>query len=348
MAEKIFYAKTLDNYINCPCGHRVKRISYIYHKTDKTISRIGTSCLKKNNIKSHVKNGILLQVLTSLPLETGEWRDNILQSTDLDMRLYDRIQKEYDVFRERLGCQKELDYYDVVAPFRRLLNDVCDLVSDYGFNFILLLKNIETDVESMNQMQHIVVESDSVCDSISEVSAGEPMYAVEISNEHYDYAVPYEADPMPSPMPSPTLDSFIEDTFSISSIDDTFMTTEEIITEILDDVINNIIFNSFVRPGKEIPTPLQSKVPEEPPVNPPLRETTSEDPPATNTFMTKPNPICNTVECHKNIHCYCELKYRIRKLQENMAECRKSVQMIIEDTEKFGNKTETFYRRVFE
>jgi hypothetical protein len=138
---------------HCICGHHVKRITYIYNKNTKELLCIGTTCVKKYGIHEHMKNGILLLFIKNM-IHTGQIYDDSVLKT--------YIQDKYLSFREKIiecsNCD-EIDYYDVVAPFRRLLNDVCDLVTEYKYDLTVLLKEIEKDVDSMNtHTKHIMID----------------------------------------------------------------------------------------------------------------------------------------------------------------------------------------------
>jgi hypothetical protein len=117
---------------------------------------IGTTCVKKSGISNHLKNRILIQVL----------KENLmaLEPYSLEEKVGSWIQANYSNFRNKINAcsQCEFDYYDIVAPFRRLLNDVCELVTEYNFDLISLLKEIERDVDSMNAYtkHHMIDESD--------------------------------------------------------------------------------------------------------------------------------------------------------------------------------------------
>ena len=156
---EIFHSENLKSYKSCICGHRVKRISFLYDRFSKKTMYIGTTCLKKYGISNHVKNRILIEVL----------KETLLENDDLEETVRTWIQKTYSAFRNKInGCSHgEFDYYDIVAPFRRLLNDVCELVTEYDFDLILLLKEIERDVESMNEStkHHMIDEIDSDIES---------------------------------------------------------------------------------------------------------------------------------------------------------------------------------------
>jgi hypothetical protein len=147
---KIFHSDKLDHYIECICGHHVKRVTYLYNIDTKEILFIGTTCAKKYGITRHIKNRILIQVL----------KEDV-QKGDLVNRVPQWIQHTYFDFREKINStsKNDLDYYDIVAPFQRLLNDVCELVTEYKYDLILLLKSIEQDVDSMNEcVRHYIID----------------------------------------------------------------------------------------------------------------------------------------------------------------------------------------------
>jgi hypothetical protein len=147
---EIFHSDKLDHYIECICGHHVKRVTYLYNIDTKEILCIGTTCAKKYGITRHIKNRILIQVL----------KEDV-QKGDLVNRVPQWIQHTYFDFREKINStsKNDLDYYDIVAPFQRLLNDVCELVTEYKYDLILLLKSIEQDVDSMNEcVRHYIID----------------------------------------------------------------------------------------------------------------------------------------------------------------------------------------------
>jgi hypothetical protein len=137
----ILFSVSLNHYVKCTCGHRVKRITYIYHKPSKTIQYVGKTCVKKYKIYLSMTNTILLEVIKGHYTMTSGW--------DIVTLIRERIQLLYSVFTKNIQSG-DVDYVKVVLPFRRLLSDVCDLVSEYGFDLVDLLKDIERDVESLN------------------------------------------------------------------------------------------------------------------------------------------------------------------------------------------------------
>ena len=116
------FSENIHHYMPCICGHKVKRITYIYHRPTKTIGYIGKTCVKKYGIQTKVSNAILLAVIK------GHTDELCVKIDDL-VRLH--ILEKYGIFmtkiREYIQADIEIDYYDIVAPFRRLLNDVCDV-----------------------------------------------------------------------------------------------------------------------------------------------------------------------------------------------------------------------------
>ena len=177
---QILFSETMKKYQNCICGHRVKRISYLYHKPTKTIRQLGKTCVAKYGIKSRVSNRILLDVIKDYT-QGGFIKDYPVQGfiqggNDLADAVVDYITKKYNGFVDKIKETEEggeIDYYDVVAPFHRLLSDVCDLVAEYEFDLVDILKNIEADVEAMNQtVRHTMVdEYDSSMESLSDIAS---------------------------------------------------------------------------------------------------------------------------------------------------------------------------------
>ena len=122
---------------HCICGHYVKRITYIYNKSNKNIMLVGTTCIKKYGIKQHLKNGILLLTIKNI-IDANEFenKENMIVINDFCNVVKESIQKKYLEFQEKIKVSvvngQDIDYYDIVAPFRRLLNDVCYLVTEYN------------------------------------------------------------------------------------------------------------------------------------------------------------------------------------------------------------------------
>ena len=165
----IVCSQSLNHYVHCICGHRVKRITYLYHKPSKAIQYVGKTCVRKYGIEFYLTNPILLDVIKA-NLHRGEW--------DRDSSVRHHIHTQYTTFMTRVKDAALSDESSenimntVVGPFRRLLSDVCDLVSEYGFDLVDILRNIEEEVESLNQAtRHQMVDEYSLCDTISEIAS---------------------------------------------------------------------------------------------------------------------------------------------------------------------------------
>ena len=165
----IVCSQSLNHYVHCICGHRVKRITYLYHKPSKAIQYVGKTCVRKYGIEFYLTNPILLDVIKA-NLHMGEW--------DRDSSVRHHIHTQYTTFMTRVKDAALSDESSenimntVVGPFRRLLSDVCDLVSEYGFDLVDILRNIEEEVESLNQAtRHQMVDEYSLCDTISEIAS---------------------------------------------------------------------------------------------------------------------------------------------------------------------------------
>ena len=188
--QKEWYIVSCENtkeHHHCICGHNVKRVTYIYNKMTKHIMMVGTTCIKKYGIKQHLKNGILVLTIKTI-LETKTYTtnsDNIIVIPDFHTILNESIQTQFSEFQEKINIcisnNIDIDYYDIIAPFRRLLNDVCYLVTEYNYDFMILLKEIETNVNAMNDtVKHIIIDEtkeDISEESLSE-SSEEPIYTI--------------------------------------------------------------------------------------------------------------------------------------------------------------------------
>lgn len=174
----IIYSENTNQHHHCICGHNVKRITYIYNKNTKHIMQVGTTCVKKSGIKQHLKNCILVLTIKNI-LEKKEYTKNLENSIVISSFytiLHNAIQTTFTDFKIKINfCiqnNMDIDYYDIVAPFRRLLNDVCYLVTEYNYDFMVLLKEIENTVNEMNTtVKHIII--DETKDDISEESLSE-------------------------------------------------------------------------------------------------------------------------------------------------------------------------------
>ena len=174
----IICSENTKTHHHCICGHNVKRITYIYNKMTKHIMMVGSTCIKKYGIKQHLKNGILVLTIKNIlePMVNTINSDNIIVIPDFHIILNDAIQTKFSEFQEKINfCISnciDIDYYDIIAPFRRLLNDVCYLVTEYNYDFMILLKEIEMNVNAMNDtVKHIII--DETKEEMSEESLSE-------------------------------------------------------------------------------------------------------------------------------------------------------------------------------
>jgi hypothetical protein len=161
----IVCSQSLGHYVHCICGHRVKRITYLYHKPTKAIQYVGKTCVRKYGIEFSLTNPILLDVIKA-NLDKAKW--------DRDACVREHIQSQYTTFMTMALTHESSDISvnTVVGPFRRLLSDVCDLVSEFNFDLVDVLRDIEREVESLNQTtRHQMVDEYSLCDSISEIAS---------------------------------------------------------------------------------------------------------------------------------------------------------------------------------
>jgi hypothetical protein len=206
---------------HCICGHNVKRITYIYNKMTKHIMIVGTTCIKKCGIKQHLKNGILVLTIKNI-LETNTYitsSDNIIVISNFHSILNDSIQTRFSEFQEKINyCilnNIDIDYYDIIAPFRRLLNDVCYLVTEYNYDFMILLKEIEMNVNAMNDtVKHIIIDEtkeDMSEESLSE-SSEDTIHIVEtyIDNENHRHNIDIDID-IDDEKPIHIIEKYIED-----------------------------------------------------------------------------------------------------------------------------------------
>jgi hypothetical protein len=159
----------------------------------------GSSCIKKYNIEQHLKNGILLTTIKNTILKKSfENIDNCIVIKDISTILKASINSKYLEFQEKINScisrNTNIDYYDIVAPFRRLLNDVCYLVTEYNYDFMVLLKEIESNVNSMNNcVKHIIIDEENSSPDLSDtrvydINENEKTEQIKIDN-NYDIVV---------------------------------------------------------------------------------------------------------------------------------------------------------------
>jgi hypothetical protein len=318
----ILFSLSLNHYVKCTCGHRVKRITYIYHKPSKTIQYIGKTCVKKYQIYLSMTNTLLLDVIKNIYTSTKEW--------DIVTPIRDHIHKLYLGFTEHI-TSGNLDYVAVVLPFRRLLSDVCDLVSEYGFDLVDLLKDIERDVESLNYTtrHQMIDEYESVCDSIDTISDIES--DSEISSV-LDYELcqrkmerVYEEHNTPDIYETPDIDE-LSNTNEPSDIDELSKMYEKMdINESLDMDETQIVYEL----SNIYKTPYIKNINESSKVwnvisysgiyilqrttSPQLEEPVSQVVPVGPVVPIEPKKLCSCCMIENN--CWCEIKYRLKRIR---------------------------------
>jgi len=182
----VFSENTKTNH-SCICGHHVKRITYIYNKFTKYVMLVGSTCAKKFGIKHHLQNSILLLTIKNIICQNQTYTEDsgIVSISNLANILKEYIQSKYLDFQEKIKVcimnDVDIDYYDIVLPFRRLLNDVCYLVTEYDYDFMVLLKEIESNVNAMNNtVKHMII------DETVEGEGDKPFRIIEIVQEEDD------------------------------------------------------------------------------------------------------------------------------------------------------------------
>jgi hypothetical protein len=281
---EIFHSENLNIYKPCICGHRVKRISYLYDRISKTTIYIGTTCLKKYGITNHLKNRILIEVLKENPMDICDLEENV--------RTW--IQKTYSAFRNKVDecCQGVFDYYDIIAPFRRLLNDVCELVTEYDFKLILLLKEIERDVESMNETtKHFMIdEFDSDCDLSDNTSIS--TIPSELSDEIYIFSA---ETPVDSEYDNDDIYSIASSEFSVDETPYDTLSDRSSAPE--RGILNEIWCKRIGNWDKPRPIAIA-------------------------------DPFCDDPNCNPHMHYYCNIKFRLHHLRKNIAEHHEQINTI--------------------
>jgi hypothetical protein len=309
------FSENTDHFMPCICGHRVKRITYIYHRPTKTVGYIGKTCVKKYGIQTKVSNAILIAVIK-------DHINGLDGSTRIDDLVRAHILEKYGLFMTKIGEHDdiEIDYYDIVAPFRRLLNDVCDLVSEYEFDLVDLLKEIERGVESMNQTtKHTMVdEVDSSMESlgsIPEVSVSDSGREVYDENNDINRSVELSFD-IQSDISIGSLNEEIDEFSYKESLgpyhedaidyEDDFEEEQEEANENLDEVLEEgqkefiIIDNEMIDLNK------------------------------------MPEPCCCMT------YCYCIIKYRLWKMRQELNKHKDTLESIRNETALLVKNTEIF------
>ena len=349
----IVCSQSLKYYVHCICGHRVKRITYLYHKQSKAIQYVGKTCVRKYGIEMSLTNPILLEVIKA-NLSKAEW--------DRDACVREHIQSQYTTFMT-MAKEEDTIAYSVVGPFRRLLSDVCDLVSEFNYDLVDVLRDIEREVESLNQTtRHQMVDEYSLCDSISEIASEHS--DTELSERNMEDA---EAE---AEEPGVILEEMVTDIVVETGL-------KEIISEDVPAVaeetglIPAVAEETGLIPVVVVETGLIPVVAEETGlkgfmedvsavvVETGLKEIISEGVPA---LINQPESMIDkfvrttTIDdqdtCSATAHCYCGMKYRLRRLQEGINELRQTIednrkeaQELIEQSREQREKAKEYLER---
>jgi hypothetical protein len=253
--------------------------------------------------------------------------------------------------------------YSVVGPFRRLLSDVCDLVSEFNYDLVDVLRDIEREVESLNQTtRHQMVDEYSLCDSISEIASEHS--DTELSERNMEDA---EAE---AEEPGVILEEMVTDIVVETGL-------KEIISEDVPAVaeetglIPAVAEETGLIPVVVVETGLIPVVAEETGlkgfmedvsavvVETGLKEIISEGVPA---LINQPESMIDkfvrttTIDdqdtCSATAHCYCGMKYRLRRLQEGINELRQTIednrkeaQELIEQSREQREKAKEYLER---
>ena len=287
----ILFSISLQKYIYV-YGHRVKRITYLYHKPSKTIEYMGKICVKKYGIYISMTNNILLDVIKE-NYELINW--------DINMSVRSKIQSLYLGYMTYTQSDN-VDYIGVVLPFRRLLTDVCDLVSEYGFDLVDLLTEVERDVESLNYTtrHQMVDEHESLCDTISEIPSDEDISTID--SDHLEY------------------------TMESSGLSVTY--SDEVIKESSDSVSvrsSDCVSGRFIY----LPLPLESSqiykkwnIISENGIH----------------ILERNIHSRNDKYCIKNGDCWCEFRYRVERLKRDILEVKGEMEITSQATKELLNK----------
>ena len=355
----IVCSQSLKYYVHCICGHRVKRITYLYHKQSKAIQYVGKTCVRKYGIEMSLTNPILLEVIKA-NLSKAEW--------DRDACVREHIQSQYTTFMT-MAKEEDTIAYSVVGPFRRLLSDVCDLVSEFNYDLVDVLRDIEREVESLNQTtRHQMVDEYSLCDSISEIASEHS--DTELSERNMEDAEAEEpgvigvileemvtdivvetglkeiiSEDVPAVAEETGLIPVVaEETGLIQAVAEetglkeimsehvTAVAVETGLKEIISEDVSAVVVETGL---KEIGVPALINQPESM-IDKFVRTTTIDD----------------QDTCSATAHCYCGMKYRLRRLQEGINELRQTIednrkeaQELIEQSREQREKAKEYLER---
>ena len=328
-------------YIQCPCGHRVKHITYVYHKPTKKIRFIGKSCARKYGIHISATNPYLLDVI----------KKGLMVKWEIDRWIHERIETEYTTFMTRIrGGNVE----PMVRPFRQFLGDVCELVSEYGFDLADLLQGIEREVEALNEItHHLVVEDDSLYDSLSEISM----------EQEVEFEDPLENVILSEDIPMDLQES-VEEPAEESFEDPAEDPDEDPAEESFEDPAEEPVEESFEDPAEE---PVEEEVKEEVKeaveevVKEVVKETVEEEvepsahiheviPVGTISYQDTSHPLITEIPhtdgYHNGTFCYCEMKYRIKRMTEDVASLRESLQKSCDESIVMLHQTQTMRKDI--
>jgi hypothetical protein len=273
--------------------------------------------------------------------------------------------------------------YSVVGPFRRLLSDVCDLVSEFNYDLVDVLRDIEREVESLNQTtRHQMVDEYSLCDSISEIASEHS--DTELSERNMEDAEAEE--------PGVILEEMVTD-----------IVVETGLKEIISEDIGEPVVETGLIPAVAEETGLKEIISEDVPAvaeetgikailsedvsavaeetglipvvagETGIKEIISEDVPAVVVetglkeigvpgLINQPESMIDkfvrttTIDdqdtCSATAHCYCGMKYRLRRLQEGINELRQTIednrkeaQELIEQSREQREKAKEYLER---
>jgi len=372
----IVCSQSLKYYVHCICGHRVKRITYLYHKQSKAIQYVGKTCVRKYGIEMSLTNPILLEVIKA-NLSKAEW--------DRDACVREHIQSQYTTFMT-MAKEEDTIAYSVVGPFRRLLSDVCDLVSEFNYDLVDVLRDIEREVESLNQTtRHQMVDEYSLCDSISEIASEHS--DTELSERNMEDAEAEEPGVILEEMVTDIVvetglkeiisedigEPVVENGLIQAVAEETGLipavAVETGIKEIMSEDVSAVVVETGLKeiisedvPAVAVETGLKEIISEDVPavvVETGLKEIISEGVPA---LINQPESMIDkfvrttTIDdqdtCSATAHCYCGMKYRLRRLQEGINELRQTIednrkeaQELIEQSREQREKAKEYLER---
>jgi len=276
--------------------------------------------------------------------------------------------------------------YSVVGPFRRLLSDVCDLVSEFNYDLVDVLRDIEREVESLNQTtRHQMVDEYSLCDSISEIASEHS--DTELSERNMEDAEAEEPGVIGVILEEMVTDIVVETGLKEIISEDVPAVAEETglipvvaeetgliqavaeetgLKEIMSEHVTAVVVETGI---KEIISEDVSAVAEETG----LKEIISEDVSAVvvetglkeigvPALINQPESMIDkfvrttTIDdqdtCSATAHCYCGMKYRLRRLQEGINELRQTIednrkeaQELIEQSREQREKAKEYLER---